>query len=371
MRLSILFLLGILSGFNQNNIGQKRASVQQEIIVFIQEDKDQIFQETCLAQLEAYAAEKEMSFLLKSAADGLPEEISSTPAIVYQSALGRSLYAGRYTDFGSIKNFIRTSRLMPQQKAENCKSNILTRTSGRTTILAPLKLTALSGSSSSDWDQDQMIEQAKKILATAMEDFALEEETCIQKSDRQFYLDIYPYLDEADQLYLSLALYSQFSCIDPVYVSREPIEGSLQDADQLFAQAGQLFEREITRLLNASTKGDALSMVASEIPVKSWKELGLNLPKASSEVKAPSLKISNQAIPENWIFYKGLEEDLPVLQFRFMEPLERYAGEVKEVEGSLEFNTEGNLQSGVFEVATQSLTMGIADFDYKIHKKYM
>ena len=346
-------------------------NAKEQLIVIFDGQKDLLFKDKTLPELIEFASEKNIELNIRKVLDGLPEDITTSPVIVYQNALGRSLYAGRYVSFSTIKNFIRTSKLMPQRKVELCKEDILTASLGRSTILAPLKLTPLEGAVPKDWDQDQFEQSAKQAIEKGMKSFSIQQRRCIEKSDRQFYMDVYPYRSEEGVLYLSLALFSQFNCITPIYTTDSaPLYGSLEIADALFESVGKRFEEELLRQVELSKIGDAFNPIPTETPVKTWEELGFLLPERSG----PALDLSkteNMEIPESWTFYRALEPDLPVLQFHFMEPLDRYAGEVKKVKGTLEFNTDRQLDAGSFEVETQSLTMGAADFDAKILKKYI
>jgi polyisoprenoid-binding protein YceI len=108
--------------------------------------------------------------------------------------------------------------------------------------------------------------------------------------------------------------------------------------------------------------------VGSEIPSKTWVELNLDLPKGTS-----TNDVVNSDIPlkKNWTYAGAIDADVPALQFRFMSPLDRYVGEVTKLKGDLQLNDNQQLTSGDFEVETNSVTMGIPDFDEKIHKKFI
>lgn len=368
MRLLILFLLAALANPRSESLELNN----QQVIVFLQDHKDEHFRTNVLPQLKELAADKSIALEIRNLEEGLPKEITSTPAIVYQNELGRSIYAGRYAEFNTIKNFIRTSKLMPQVLAKYCKDSVLSYKTGRTTILAPLKVTRLEGQVPKNWNQATFEQRAMQILEESMQNFTKEDESCIQKTDRQFYLDIYPYLDKDNKLYLSLALYSQFSCIVPVYATESAISGALTKQDSLLAEAAKQFEVAIDRQMNEAKNGDAFSAVSEQVPATSWEELGLRLPmKTKTEPVAMTVANDDMAWPTDWVFYQAVDEDTPLMQFYFKEPLERYAGEVKEINGSMKLNEKAELISGKFEVNTQSLTMGVADFDHKIHKKYI
>lgn len=365
------FSLILLASFAFKRASWNIASANEQLIVVFDEQKDLQFKDQTLPKLIEFASEKNIELNIRKVEDGLPENITTSPVILYQNALGRALYAGRYTAFSTIKNFIRTSKLMPQKKVELCKENILTSTLGRSTILAPFKLTPLEGAVPKEWDQSAFEQSAKQAIAKGMKRFSIQNRACIEKSDRQFYMDVYPYRTKDGVLYLSLALFSQFNCITPIYTTESaPLYGSLEMMDALFESVGKRFEEELFRQIELSKIGDAFNPVPAETPMQTWEELGFPLPERSGSTMDLS-KTANQEIPETWTFYQALEPDLPVLQFHFMEPLDRYAGEVKNVKGTLQFNTNKQLERGGFEVETQSLTMGSVDFDAKILKKYI
>jgi len=56
---------------------------------------------------------------------GVPAEITATPTIVFQNTRGRAIYASRYTELNTIKNFVRTSRLRAQAPVPLCMDQVL------------------------------------------------------------------------------------------------------------------------------------------------------------------------------------------------------------------------------------------------------
>ena len=88
----------------------------------------------------------------------------------------------------------------------------------------------------------------------------------LAKTDRAFYMNFYPYVDDQGQLYIRTALYSQFSCIHPIFSTKaNPITGAIANYANLFEQAAQQLEAEIIRQIENSTKGDAFSFVPISI----------------------------------------------------------------------------------------------------------
>jgi polyisoprenoid-binding protein YceI len=346
----------------------KKDTGEQQLIVFTQVE-DTFFIKNTLPKIMDLAKSKKIIVKLQDAKLGLPEGINSTPCLVYQNALGRSIYAARYTEFSTIENFIRTSRVVPQQQVVNEKHDVLTMQQGRLQVVACLKITPLQGEKPKNFDESQFEIFAKKTIDSVMQKFDNQVLVNIAKTDRVFYFDIHPYLDKQGELFLTYELYSQFSCIQPIFSRLNlPVHGDWRYKELLLTKVAEIIEAEILRQLKQSKNGDAISAVGSEILSKTWAELNLDLPKG---ISTNDVVHTDTPLKKNWTYAGAIDADVPALQFRFMSPLDRYVGEVTKLKGDLQLNDNQQLISGDFEVETNSVTMGILDFDEKIHKKYI
>ena len=342
----------------------------QQCIIFLQPELDTFFIRTTLPKIKKLCEKKKIELLVKEVQNGVPEGINSTPCLIYQNALGRSIYAARYMEFSTIENFIRSSRVVPQQQVAIEKRNVLAYTKGKMKIVVSLKITDLASAKSNTINQDIFKEEAKKYIDAAMQNFDNQELINLEKTDRVFYLDVHPYLDAKEKLFLSYELYSQFSCITPIFSAiKTPVQADFSARENLFSTLGTAMEKEVLQQLNSSKIGDATSALPKETLTKTWEQLALTLPK-DDNLTAKKV-VPNTTLPKSWTYAGEIDSDIPVLQFRFMQPLDRYVGEVKKLNGTLQFNDNQSLTSGNFEVETNSLTMGIDDFDAKIHKKYI
>ena len=339
----------------------------ESLIVFFDSIKDQSFTQQCLPQLKTYAKEKELSLELRNPSSGLPAEITSSPAIIYQTPKGRHIFAGRYTMMSSIKNFIRGSRLYQSSPTLDCRKNAWVWKTGRTKIMGMTKITTLQGVPAKGFQAVDFQQKSQQWLKQHSQLFKPAEEVCLQKTDRIFYFDFHPYRGGDGTCFLSLELYSSFSCINPIFKTASPLSAPADNWEALFSQAIQLLEVELKRQLAHSTIGDAMTPVAEIIALKSWKELGFALPEIETE-EIEVMKI--EQFPEQWQVHSSVDEETPLVQFNFMAPLNRYVGEVRELEGQLKLSPQGEV-AGLFEVNTQSLTMGSSSFDQTIHKKYL
>ena len=78
---------------------------------------------------------------------------------------------------------------------------------------------------------------------------------------------------------------------------------------------------------------------------------------------------TTSSIAGKWTKVSASTFGQPLVQFNFPAPLNRYAGEIKKINGQL-IQEAGQL-SGHFIVDLQSLTMGMAELDAKVLKQYI
>jgi hypothetical protein len=346
----------------------KVADESEQIIIFTQ-NSDKVFLENTLPKVRQLCKTKNIKLIEKKIEEGLPSEITTTPCLVFQNAKGRSVFSGRYTEWTSVMNFIRTSRFLPSEKGEkDCRDTVFSCQNGRTTLFSVLKITHLTGELPPNFSQNAFQASAKNAISAAFSQFKNGGEVCKQKTDRAFYLDFYPYRDKKGIYYMSVALFSQFNCITPIFENAEkPLQNT--DFQLLMKQATVLLEKEIFQQLKNSPNGDAISFISAEIPTKSWENLNLSLPKEKENVLKNTAE--NRKIPQNWQYVGAVNEDIPALQFHFLAPLDRYVGEIKKMNGTLFLSDNQQIKEGYFETEMLSLTMGAEDFDHKIQSKYI
>ena len=103
------------------------ASETEQLIVFVQPDASEVekaFRERRLPEIRKLAEAMGVSVHVVDARKGSPAEVGITPLIVYQNHRGRSIYQGRTNTPQRIRNFIRTSRFVPQEKEPNRREDI-------------------------------------------------------------------------------------------------------------------------------------------------------------------------------------------------------------------------------------------------------
>lgn len=348
----------------------------EELLIFVQPEAEGAIAEAWRAEhlpaIRDAAAQLEIPVRRLDVADGVPDEVRITPFLVYQSARGRAFFQGRYADAGKVKHFLRTSRAIPAPSDELTKTDVAVRQVGRSRVYAPIKITDPAGKLPADGAVADFKHRAQAAVRAAFEAFEVRDRAELGPSDRAFYMDFYPYVDPVGEgeLFVSVALFSQFNCIEPVYKSSEPFRGPYARLDEVFARAVRALEDEVQRQIGGSPIGDGFDPIPAETPIKSWAELGLELPKMAGSIDPGAAPLPLAEWPRHWKI-AAAEHETPRLIFRFPSPLERYSGEVRELTGSLVLPDSGELRgaSGFIEAKTASVTMGEASLDKAVHQK--
>lgn len=347
------------------------APQHEQLIVFIN-SQSPILNEKDINALKKLADDIAVDLNISDIAEGAPKEVTYTPSIVFQNYSGRSFYYGRYKKISRIKNFVRTARLAHQADTEHVKKDILVLKNGRTAITAPIKLTELSGKVPKGFDQADFMAAAKVSVAEGMSDFKLMPEFAQTRTTRSFYFNLYPYLD-GNKLTVSAEVFSQYNCVKPVFqkFGEGLVSGSWRNRNEIFQEAGQLIETEIERQISNLERGDALSFVPDAIPMKTWTELGLDLPEKPTTEQ--SIDTANLTIPQNWTVEPPQNKNEPILIFSFLPPLDNYSGEAQALSGTFNLGEGANLAGakGNFEVNISDITMGLDDLDYEVQNKML
>ena len=261
---------------------------EAQLIVFVQPGASEVvndFETKHLPAIRKIANEIGVEFRIVDVREGAPEEITVTPIIVYQNSLGRSVYVGRYTLHEKIRAFIRSSQSSPQESALFPREDLLVRKLGRTLLAAPIKIVPVEGHVPSDYNHDELVDQARKAIADGAAGFEWTTAVAQQRTDRAFYMDFYPWRSWWGTLNLSVALFSQFNCDVPVY--QEPGEtftGSWGNRGEVFKNATAAMAEAINREMASPSNGDGFDPISEDVPEVSWEDLGLSLPKSEPAI---------------------------------------------------------------------------------------
>lgn len=335
----------------------------ESLVLFTQEG-DEALSIPLREQLRAYAQTNNMTFIQKDASEGVPSSITATPALVFQSPRGRALFGGRITEWSAIQNFIRTARSRSVPPEAATPGTLLARQEGRQTVGFPLKWTDWQGQQPPGNWKDDLMTELEQLLKAPPSDAAT-----LLPTDRRFYLDVHPY-GTGDSVFLSLAVFSQFDCIHPIYENfGAPLKGTTAEKPALLAAAASQLKTVIQQRWADTGAGDALFPLAASVPVRNYETLGLRLPEMPASAEGEASLTSASVKDLQWNNPTALGADQPLLQFNFPSPLERYAGEVPALKGQLAYR--GGAISGEFIAKLKTLTMGMAELDAKVLKQYL
>ena len=301
---------------------------------------------------------------------GAPPEVGITPLLVFQDHRGRSIYQGRSSNQTRMTNFLRTSRAIGQSDKPWTRQNIPVWQCERAKIAAPIKVTPLAGNLPADHDAETFEAETKQAIIAGLERFKLVEEVQFGRADRTFYFDFYPYRDESDQFFVSVALFSQFHCKEAIFTGEESFSGSWAKRAEVLARAAQELETAMVRLMQESKIGDAFDCVPSTTKTVNWKALELSLPSAPTGLQTVA---STLQLAEKWRVAEATENAAPRVLFHFPSPLDGTAGEVGEVTGTLQLGEGATIKGahGQVVVEVESITLGFEDLDQVVKSVVM
>ncbi len=338
----------------------------EQLIVVIQGRStpvEQQFCDTTLPRIRQLASEQKVGFQIRKITGGVPAEILITPLIIYQNYRGRSIYQGRTNTMTRIRNFIRTSRYVPQGSGKMEKEHIAVWQIKRARVWAPIKITALTGKKPEGYVEAVFQKAAREAIYRGFRHFKQFPKVSLERADRGFYLDFHPWLSNNGVLFLSLSVFSEFHCKNPVFhTGDQPLMGRWENRDALFQEAARRMEDFVCRRMEDAFGGDGFDPVDAQLPNISWEEFGLPLPTAPKQERH---RVFRTDIPNRWKLIKPDPADPPLVQFRFPPPLDRYAGEA--ITGSGEFELPADLKPagamGSVRIESGSVTMGQEDLD--------
>ena len=342
----------------------------QQLVVFVSPNASTLartFQTEHLPSIREVAQELGIPGRVIDVSGGAPPEVVLTPLLLFQDHRGRSVYEGRYANIERIRNFLRTSRVVGQGDEGLTLRDMPVWQSGRSRIAALLKVAAVTGKQPPRYNHDKFTAEAKHAILKGFAKFEIARSVTLGRSDRRFYLDFNPWLSHDDTLYLSVSLYSQFHCKEPVFTRPgAAFSGPWRDRKRLFRRAAAALEDAIVDTLKSSPMGDGFDPVPNSVPSVTWLSLGLELPPSPSHA---AKELSGPPLPRRWTLSTKGTGDASHLAFHFPAPLDSYAGEVRSVRGELAFDSVLSVASvrGHFTADPASVTMGDPDLDHALH----
>ncbi|MEM9527925.1 MAG: serine hydrolase domain-containing protein, partial [Bacteroidota bacterium] len=335
-------------------VKQWRSEDQLGIILQAGEEND-----PTVAAIEHYAFYTGIRSQRIMATEGVPAEITATPAYVYQGPKGRAIYSGRHDQQAGIERFIRASRVAPKQPATDTRMGELSLRRGRQAVVLPLKLTTPTGTEAPAVLPAALKESFLRELSTVT-GFTSTPNTALTALDRRIYLDVHPYRTPTGDYQFTYAIFSQFNCHTPVFTSFGNPVVSSTNGDGL-KQLAQNIARDLGEVLDA-TAGYVPTAVPGSIPEQSWKALGWSLDPAIIAAQEVEEIATPVTISGNYQV-QLTEQDAPGLFFSFPAPLDRYSGEIQALTASFRFSPQGQRVSGEVNLPVAAISTGSGSLD--------
>lgn len=331
-----------------------------ELLVYFHDDGSPAakqFAAETLPFVEALAKTEDLTLTRIDPTEGAPVEISISPIIVFQNHLGRSVYQGRTTTPERIRTLVETARWVPQSEALLEREGVVARTFGRSTVASPIKVAPVSGKTPRGYDEATFQREAREAIAKGLRDSKLVDRLEQNRSERAFYMDFYPWVSDKGKLYLSYALFSQFHCKKPVFLSAEEdkMVGSWRKRKSLFEKAAARLEQEVEKQLTRDL-GDGFMPLPADTPAIAWPEL----PAAPADAATSTNTVGPLA--RTWVAAENPDGPPPIL-FQFPAPIDQYRGKVTGVRAELSLNEDLDLSSLTGFIAAKASTVDMGESD--------
>ena len=283
------------------------------------------------------------------AKDGLPAEVTSLPAFYYFGKGKQEYYKGRYSYVDKIYTFINNQRSFDFEDAALSKEKIFVYEDEGFEIGLVLKYFEPNGTPPDHMNMATVQLEIINGLKASMKTFSYHEKYAFKAQSKLYYLNVYPYCAADGKWYVSTEIFSQHSCVDPVFKKIEyPFVGNgLQDA---CTKIGPHFESLITELMSDIAFHDGLYIVPEATPRKSFSDLGLtpSMGYGETTMEAPGPMANGS--------FKVQPGSDTKVNFTFLPPVSHYAGAIPSLSG--DFSYEGGKLSGNMTVELSGLDMG-------------
>ena len=328
----------------------------QDLVVFSSKDLSNPvindFNKTILPQLSEVAKNTESNFKVIYLENGIPDEVKSLPAIFYVNYKTKSIYKSAYGSTQRIKMFILQSKVFESNFESFTKKDLFTSSINNFEQGINLKVTPLKGQKTIP--NDTISQQILTGLKMGLSQFEFKKTHQFKNSNKQFFLNIYPYLSQDNVYYLSYEVFSQNNCHQPILkISDQPIsnknliQGSMELAQKIDSLWNDIFED--------TAHQDGLVIIPQSKKIKSWEELGYNFSQNKLDYRE-----SNTQLPQGSF---QLEKERLII-FTFAPPADAYSGIISDFGGKFKYS-DHNFR-GEFIASLNSLDSGDEDLNSSI-----
>ncbi len=324
------------------------------IIVFTSyEDSNAVllhFNKNYLPNIQSFSEDMEIVVDIVEAEEGVPEGLTSLPAIYYIDEQGRKFYfKGRYAELQRLKTFITTHRVLDLKEEALTKQDFFWMKYPRGFEVGlvykrfPL-VTAASQSANNDVENRINNALKKNLLC-----YKWTAQRTLPEHSKLYYVNIYPYLSEEGIYYLKYELFSQHSCHEPV-ISHIENAFSGPNIRNVVKELTDDLVKDMNLMMKDTIYSDGL-FINYTFPNKSW--ASFNVKKSVSPTKKAKNK-SNSKLSSGE--FRVDNQGKPQVFFAFLPPVSHYLGLFRHLNGGLSYN--GKKLEASFELSSSMLDMG-------------
>lgn len=333
----------------------------EKLIVFVQDTThsyaDREFMAEYLPELIEYATSDQIEVVVKQSAQGVLASATCTPAIYFSTANDLKYFKGRYKELNRIKNFIRSSRSIPQSEAPDTIINCYTVRDGKMQYTMPIKVTPVEGTAKNiglvSGSLDRLFKQ--DFSGASYKTLAIH-----PYFGRKYYFDFHPFVD-GKKVYISVEVYSEFHCKKPIYRSETPLVAKVDALADLVLSAKREALHAMFQNIDHGKYGDAHQVVLENNSVLTPESLGIKRDAYQNTSQAPF----PAQLPDNWVFERAINPKTPIIQFGIPNTI--YIGEISELSADLNLST----MQGHATALQSTLFMGDDGLDASVQERIM
>ena len=305
------------------------------------------FNQNYLDKIKELGGSTGIEVVVRDRASGFPAEVTALPAIYYIGPGKQVYYKGRYSYVDKIKTFINNQRTFTFDLNALEKDRIFVKEEGGFEIGLVPKFYDLQGEVPSDFKPEDMQAAILGGLGKGLTSFEYKPNYTFKEVSKLFYLDFYPYRSSDGTIWVSIEVFSQHSCVEPVF-QKMKVPFSAVGMESVAGEVGQYMDGLMPELFHDLNYHDGLYVVPQNTNRVDWKTLGLNPSHGAEVIEASG------AFPSG--SYQVNTTEKVNLSFSFLPPVSHYAGTIPSLKGDFSYQ-EGRLK-GTMSVAVSQMDMG-------------
>lgn len=333
----------------------------EKLLIFISDTThsyaDREFVKSYLPSLREYAMTDEVEVVIRPAAQGVLPSTTCTPAIYFYTGRELKYYNGRYKELNRIQNFIRSSRSIPLSEATDTISHCYTLRDGKMHYTMPIKVSPVTGKGK---NLGMVRGSLDRLFQKDFSGASYQSQATHPYFGRKYYFDFHPYVN-GKYVYISVEVYSEFHCKEPIYSSPSPLVAKADEVVNLVLSAKRAALHAMFQNIDHGQYGDAHQVIPTDHPSLSLESLDIQVGSTQNTNQAPF----PDQLPDHWVFEKALNPKTPIIQFGIPNTI--YIGEINELSADLRLST----MQGFATALQRTLFMGDQGLEESVRERIL